>query len=392
MIVGVPRESYADERRVSLVPSSVQALAKAGLEVLVETGAGEAAGFPDQAFADRGASLVSREDVFARADVLVQVRGPDTGTDEAAPDLAMYRPGQAVIAMHDPLGEPERIKALAARGVTAFSLELVPRITRAQSMDVLSSMATIAGYQAVLTAAEVLPQLFPMLMTAAGTLAPAKVFVVGVGVAGLQAIATAKRLGAVVEAYDVRPAVKDQVMSVGAKFVEFDLATEDAEDQGGYAKEQSEDFIRRQQAQMKDVVARNDVVITTAAIPGKTSPVLVTAEMVAAMAPGSVIVDLAAERGGNCALTKADETVVAHGVTILGPTNLVSRKPRHASQMFAKNVETYLLAMIDEGALTFDMADEVVAETLLTRDGEVVHPRLRGLLGLEVADTEGGEA
>jgi len=382
----------AGERRVSLVPSAVQVLVKAGLEVLVEAGAGEAAGYPDPAFVARGAALVSREDVFARADIVLQVRGPGAGTGAAAADLAMYRPGQVVIAMHDPLGAPEMVKELAARGVTAFSLELVPRITRAQSMDVLSSMATVAGYQAVLVAAETLPQLFPMLMTAAGTLAPAKVFVVGVGVAGLQAIATAKRLGAVVEAYDVRPAVKDQVLSVGAKFVEFDLETEGAEDKGGYAREQSEDFIRRQQEQMKKVVARNDVVITTAAIPGKPSPVLVTEEMVAAMAPGSVIMDLAAERGGNCALTRADETVVAHGVTILGPTDLVSRKPRHASQMFAKNVETYLLSMIDEGALTFDLEDEVVAETLLTRNGEVVHPRIRGLLGLEVAGTEGGEA
>ena len=391
MIVGVPRETYGGERRVALVPSAVRALVKAGLEVMLETGAGEAAGFTDAAFAERGAVLAARDEIFAKADILLQVRGPGANGDAAAADLAIYRPGQALVAMHDPLGEAGMVQELAARGVTAFSLELVPRITRAQSMDVLSSMATVAGYQAVLTAAEVLPQLFPMLMTAAGTLAPAKVFVVGVGVAGLQAIATARRLGAVVEAYDVRPAVKEQVISVGAKFVEFDLETEGAEDKGGYAKAQSADFIARQQAQMLAVVARNDVVITTAAIPGRKSPVLVTEEMVAAMAPGSVIMDLAAERGGNCALTRADEEVVAHGVTILGPTNLVSRKPRHASQMFAKNVETFLLSMVEEGALKLDLEDEVVAETLLTRDGEVVHPRIRGLLGLETADNAGGE-
>jgi len=388
MIAGVPKEMCAGERRVSLVPSSVQALVRAGLEVRIEAGAGAAAGFPDEAYVERGAATVGRETLFAEADILLQVRGPGAG---AAADLEHYRSGQAVVALHDPLGEPETVRALAERGVTAFSLELVPRITRAQSMDVLSSMATVAGYQAVLAAAEVLPQLFPMLMTAAGTLAPAKVFVVGVGVAGLQAIATAKRLGAVVEAYDVRPAVKDQVLSVGAKFVEFDLETGDAEDAGGYAKDQSDDFIARQQAQMKEVVARNDVVITTAAIPGRRSPVLVTEEMVAAMAPGSVIMDLAAERGGNCALTRADETVVAHGVTVLGPTDLVSRKPRHASQMYAKNVETYLLSMIEEGALTLDLEDEVVAGSLLTRDGEVVHPRIRELLGLGTAANEGGE-
>jgi NAD(P) transhydrogenase subunit alpha len=291
--------------------------------------------------------------------------------------------------MQDPLGNPAGTRAMAEAGVTAFSLELVPRITRAQSMDVLSSMATIAGYQAVLEAAAHLPRIFPMMMTAAGTLAPAKAFVVGVGVAGLQAIATAKRLGAVVEAYDVRPAVKDQVVSVGAKFVEFDLETADAEDKGGYAKEQSEEFIRRQQEQMQEVVARNDVVITTAAIPGRKSPVLVTEPMVAAMAPGSVIVDLAAERGGNCELTRADEVVSAHGVTILGPTDLVSRKPYHASQMFSKNIETFLRSLLKDGELVLDLEDEVTAGTLLCRDGDVVHPRIRELLGLGAPAPEG---
>jgi len=380
MITGVPGERKAGERRVALVPASVAALVKAGLEVVVEAGAGDAAGFTDAEYAEKGARLAARAEVFASADILLQVNGP--GLDADAADLALCRSGQVVIGMQDPLGHPQGSAAMAARGVTAFSLELVPRITRAQSMDVLSSMATVAGYQAVLEAAAVLPRLFPMLMTAAGTLKPAKVFVVGVGVAGLQAIATAKRLGAVVEAYDVRPAVKDQVLGVGAKFVEFELETAGAEDKGGYAKEQSAEFIRRQQEQMLAVVARNDVVITTAAIPGRKSPVLVTAAMVAAMAPGSVIIDLAAERGGNCELTRADETVIAHGVTILGPTDLASRKPYHASQMFSRNIETSLKSIAPKGELKIDTADEVVAGTLLTQGGQVVHPRLRELLGL----------
>ncbi|MDO9693854.1 MAG: NAD(P)(+) transhydrogenase (Re/Si-specific) subunit alpha, partial [Candidatus Latescibacteria bacterium] len=281
MIVGVPRETAARERRVALVPAAAQALVKAGLEVVVERGAGEASGYPDDDYVAKGARLAARDEVFAAADVLVQVRGPGAGPDGGATDLARCRSGQTLIGMHDPLGDPGAVARLAERGVTAFALELVPRITRAQSMDVLSSMATLAGYQAVLEAAARLPRLFPMLMTAAGTLAPAKVFVVGVGVAGLQAIATARRLGAVVEAYDVRPAVRDQVLSVGAKFVEFELETAGAEDRGGYAKEQSADFLHRQREQMQAVVARNDVVITTAAIPGKQAPVLVTAAMVA---------------------------------------------------------------------------------------------------------------
>jgi len=331
MIIGVTKETAAKELRVALIPASAAVLIKAGLEVRVERGAGEAAGFPDAAYEEKGVTLCDRADVFAQADIVVQVQGPGAHAAGLTSDLPQCRPGQILVGMQDPLGNPEGVAAMAKQGVTALSLEMVPRITRAQSMDVLSSMATVAGYQAVLEAAAQLPRLFPMLMTAAGTLAPARVFVVGVGVAGLQAIATAKRLGAVVEAYDVRPAVRDQVLSVGAKFVEFDLETEGAEDKGGYAKEQSDEFIRRQQQQMQEVVARNDVVITTAAIPGKKSPVLVTEPMVEAMAPGSVIVDLAAERGGNCELTRADEVVTAHGVTILGPTDLVSRKPYHAS-------------------------------------------------------------
>ena len=323
MIIGVTRETAAKELRVALIPASAAALIKAGLEVRMERGAGEAAGFPDAAYEDKGVALCDRAEVFAQADIVVQVQGPGAHAAGLTGDLPQCRPGQILVGMLDPLG-----------------------------------------------------------MTAAGTLAPAKVFVVGVGVAGLQAIATAKRLGAVVEAYDVRPAVRDQVLSVGAKFVEFDLETEGAEDKGGYAKQQSAEFIRRQQEQMQEVVARNDVVITTAAIPGKKSPVLVTEPMVAAMAPGSVIVDLAAERGGNCELTRADEVVTAHGVTILGPTDLVSRKPYHASQMFARNIETLLLSLYKDGGLDLDPADEVVAGCLLAKGGEVVHPRLREMLDL----------
>ncbi len=317
MIVGIAREIFPGERRVALIPASVGPLTKVGCQILVEEGAGSEAGFPDAHYTEKGAQVVSRQELFSKAEVVLQIRGPGADPDRAAGMLEEGRQGQTFIGMQDPLGNPQGTQAMAERGLTAFSLELVPRITRAQSMDVLSSMATVAGYQAVLEAASHLPKLFPMLMTAAGTLAPAKVFVVGVGVAGLQAIATAKRLGAVVEAYDVRPAVKDQVISVGAKFVEFDLETADAEDKGGYAREQSEEFLRRQKEQMQAVVARNDVVITTAAIPGKKSPVLVTEPMVQAMAPGSVIMDLAAERGGNCELTRADEVVRAHDVTIL---------------------------------------------------------------------------
>ncbi|MGD9548939.1 MAG: Re/Si-specific NAD(P)(+) transhydrogenase subunit alpha [Candidatus Krumholzibacteriia bacterium] len=391
MIIGVTRETAAQERRVALNPASAAALIKAGFSVLLEEGAGVAAGFPDEEYRAKDVGIVDRSGIFAKADIVVQVQGPGSHAGGLEADLPLCRKGQILVGMQDPLGNPQAVATMAEKGVTAVSLELVPRITRAQSMDVLSSMATVAGYQAVLEAAAHLPRLFPMLMTAAGTLAPAKVFVVGVGVAGLQAIATAKRLGAVVEAYDVRPAVKDQVISVGAKFVEFDLDTAGAEDKGGYAKEQSAEFILRQQEQMQAVVARNDVVITTAAIPGRKSPVLVTAPMVQAMAPGSVIMDLAAERGGNCELTRADEVVVVHGVTILGPTDLVSRKPYHASQMFAKNIETLLRSLSKEGVLALDPADEVVAGTLLCRDGEVVHPRIRELLGLPAAGREQGD-
>jgi NAD(P) transhydrogenase subunit alpha len=374
MKIGIVSETFPGERRVALVPASVPPLKKAGLDVLVEEDAGREAGFPDAAYKEKGAELVaSRSDVFAAADIILQVR---------LTDPSPLRAGQIVIGMADPLGAPQGVRELAAKGVTAFALELIPRITRAQSMDVLSSMATIAGYKAVLLAANSLPRMFPLLTTAAGTVTPAHVFIVGVGVAGLQAISTARRLGAVVEAYDVRPAVKEQVQSVGAKFVELPLETAQAEDKGGYAKAQDESFYQRQRDMMARVVAANDVVITTAVVPGKKAPVLITAEMVRGMAPGSVVIDLAAERGGNCELTCADQVVVEQGVTILGPTNLPSTVPYHGSQMYAKNVTTFLLHLIKDGSVRIDPTDEITRDTLIAEKGEVVNGRIRELLGL----------
>ena len=378
MQVGVPRETWPGERRVSLIPSAAAALKKAGLDVVVEEEAGAAAGFPSAAYQQAGATVAPRDRVFATADILLQVRAVPA-------DLARLRRGQAVIGFADPLGAPDAIRALARTGAMAFSMELMPRITRAQSMDALSSMATIAGYKGVLMAADHLPRMFPMLMTAAGTLTAARVFIVGAGVAGLQAIATARRLGGRVEAYDVRPAVKEQVQSLGARFVEMPLETGDAEDRGGYAKAQDESFYRRQREMMLKVVAGSDVVITTALIPGKRAPILVTAEMVSGMAPGSVVVDLAAERGGNCELTRPDEAVVHNGVTILGPTNPPALVPNHASQMYSENITTFLTHLLGKDgakkpALEIDTADEITRETLLTRDGEVVHPRVNDLL------------
>ena len=382
MIVGVPKETFPGERRVALAPGALPALAKASLDVLVEASAGTAAGFPDAAYADKGARIAdSHAQLFAEADVVLQVRSPGAAGEAGRADTELLRTGQTVIGFSEPLGEPAAAHAVAERGVSAFSMELIPRITRAQSMDALSSMATIAGYKAVLLAAHALPRMFPMMMTAAGTITPARVFVVGAGVAGLQAIASARRLGARVEAYDVRPVVKEQVESLGASFVELPLETSGSEDAGGYAKAQDESFYRRQRETMTRVVANSDVVITTALVPGKTAPILVTAEMVAGMAPGSVVVDLAAERGGNCELTKGDEAVAsANGVTILGPTNLASTVPYHASQMYAKNISTLLLHLVKDGALALDLDDEITAGTLVSHEGRVVHPRVRELL------------
>ncbi len=386
MKAGVPRETYPDEHRIALVPGVIASLTKAGVEVLIETGAGERAGFTDDAFREKGAQIVgSRSEIFAQSDVVLQVRGLGSNRDSGHADLAAMRRGQALIAFLDPLGSPDAARELAATGISAFSIELMPRITRAQSMDALSSQATIAGYKAVLLAAGELPRMFPMMMTAAGTLAPARVFVLGAGVAGLQAIATARRLGALVEAYDVRPAVKEQVESVGAKFVELPLETAGAEDKGGYAVAQDESFYRRQRETLTRVVAGTDVVITTAAIPGKKSPVLITREMVEGMEPGSVIVDLAAERGGNCEVTRPDQMVELNGVKVLGPTNLPATVPYHASQMYAKNITTFLLHLVKEGQLHIDTDDEITRETLVTRDGEVAHQRVKELLGATAA-------
>ena len=378
MIVGVPKETYPGERRVALVPDALASLIAKGATVLVERDAGKMAGFPDPAYREKGAKIVlSRADVFARADAVLQVRSLGANPERGRADLELMRPGLAVVGQCEPLRAPEQVKELAGCGVTLFALELMPRIPRAQAMDVLSSMATIAGYKAVLLAAGELPKIFPLMMTAAGTATPARVLVVGAGVAGLQAIATARRLGAVVEAYDVRPAAREQVESLGARFVELGLESEDSEGAGGYAVEKDADFYRRQRQALGRVVAASDVVITTAAVPGGKAPVLVGREMVAGMAPGSVVVDLAAEYGGNCELTRPGETAVESGVRIVGAVNLPATVPHHASQMYAHNVSTFLGHLLAEGRLRLDLEDEITAGTLVARDGRIAHPQVR---------------
>ena len=383
MIVGVPRESYPGERRVALIPAVIPVLAKAGLEVVVEAGAGAGAGFPDAEYAAKGAKILTeRAEVFRVADIVLQVLCYGSNDQTGKADVPFLRRGQVLIGFLRPLGSSDVIREIAATGVTSFSIELMPRSTRAQSMDGLSSMATICGYKAVLIAADTLPKIFPMLMTAAGTITPARVLVIGAGVAGLQAIATARRLGAVVSAYDLRPAVKEQVQSLGGRFVELPIEAKDAQDAGGYAKAQDEDFYRRQRELLGKVVAESDVVITTAVVPGKKSPILVTREMVSGMAPGSVIVDLAAERGGNCELTKSGEQIVEHGVTIIGFLNLASTVPYHASQMYARNITAFLLPMIKEGKFQLNLEDDIIRSTLVTREGEVVNGRVREFFSL----------
>ena len=383
MIVGVPRETFPGERRVALVPAVVPNLAKAGLEVVVEAGAGVEAGYPDAEYVNKGAKVVgSRGDVFSTADVIVQVLSYGSNDQTGKADLPLLRRGQVLIGFLRPLGEVHTLQEIAATGVTSFSVELMPRITRAQSMDALSSMGTICGYKAVLVAADKLPRIFPMLTTAAGTITPSRVLVIGAGVAGLQAIATARRLGAVVSAYDLRPAVKEQVQSLGGRFVELPIEAADAQDAGGYAKAQDEAFYQKQRELLGKVVAESDVVITTAVVPGKKSPVLVTKEMVTGMAPGSVIVDLAAERGGNCELTRTGETIVVHGVTIVGAINLASSVPYHASQMYAKNLTNFLVHLVKDGKLQLNLADEITRSTLVTQGGEIVNPRTREFFSL----------
>lgn len=378
--LGIVRETFPQERRVALVPRQCEALKKAGLEVVIEQSVGMAAGFPDELYVARGARIGSREDVFREAEILAQVRCLGANPDAGRSDLPLLRQGQTLIGFGEPLTALEECSQLAAAGVSMLALELVPRITRAQSMDALSSMATIAGYRAVLMGAMQLPKMFPLLMTAAGTITPAKVFVLGAGVAGLQAIATARRLGAVVCAYDVRPAVKEQVESVGAKFVMLDVDAKSSEDKGGYAKAMDEAFYRRQRELLTEVLREQDVVITTAAVPGRKSPILITAEMAAAMPAGSVIVDIAAERGGNCELTKPGETVEHNGVTILGPLNLPSMVPHHASQMLSANITAVAKLLMREGRISLDLEDEIIREALVTHGGKVVHPRVAELL------------
>jgi NAD(P) transhydrogenase subunit alpha len=392
MIVGVPRETFPGERRVALVPLVIPNLTKAGLEVLVEAGAGFAAGYPDADYIAKGARIVaSRAELFRAADIVVQVLCYGSNDKTGKEDVPLYRRGQALIGFLRPLGSIETIQEIASKEVISFSVELMPRTTRAQSMDVLSSMATICGYKAVVLAADTSPRIFPMFTTAAGTITPARVFVIGAGVAGLQAIATARRLGAVASAYDLRPVAKEQVQSLGGRFVELPIEVKDAEDARGYARAQDETFYKRQRELLGKVVAESDVVISAAVIPGKRPPILVTKEMVAGMAPGSVIVDLAGERGGNCELTRPGEIVVEHGITIIGWFNLASTVPYHASQMYARNITAFLLHLVKDGKLQLDLNDEIVRETLLTRDGEVVNARVREFFSLPALPAESKE-
>ncbi len=383
MIIGVPKESYPGERRVGLVPLVVPILTKAGFEVLVEHGAGEQAGYPDAHYAEKGARIVpERADVFREADIVVQILCYGSNDVTGHADLPLMRRGQVLIGFLRPFGSAEVLQEIAGRGVTSFSVELIPRTTRAQSMDALSSMATICGYKAVLVAADRLPRLFPMLTTAAGTITPARVLVIGAGVAGLQAIATARRLGAVTSAYDLRPAAKEQVQSLGGRFVELPVEAKDAQDERGYARAQDETFYQRQRELLGRVVRESDIVITAAVIPGKKSPVLVTREMVDGMAPGSVILDLAAERGGNCELTRTGETVIEHGVTIIGAINFASGVPYHASQMYARNLTAFVQYLVKDGKLQLNQEDEIIRDTLVTHAGEIANQRVRDFFSL----------
>ena len=383
MIVGVPKETYPGERRVALVPAVIPNITKARMEVIIENGAGEQAGYPDAAYVEKGAKIVAdRATVFRNADAVLQVLCYGSNDVSGKDDLPLYKSGQALIGFLRPFGSAETIQNIAYAGVTAFSVELMPRTTRAQSMDALSSMATICGYKAVLLAAETSPRVFPMMTTAAGTITPARVFVIGAGVAGLQAISTARRLGAVASAYDMRPAAKEQVQSLGGRFIELPIEAQNAQDARGYGTAQDESFYARQRELLTRVVAESDVVITAAVIPGKKSPVLITADMVKGMAPGSVIVDLAAERGGNCELTKMAETIKVHSVTIIGAINLASTVPYHASQMYARNLMTFLTYMVKDGKPQLNMQDEIIRETMITSGGEIINPRIRDFFKL----------
>jgi H+-translocating NAD(P) transhydrogenase subunit alpha len=383
MIVGVPKEIYPKERRVAIVPAVIPNLKKSGLEVMVEAGAGIAAGYPDAEYADKGAQLMAnRAELFQKAEIVVQFLCHGANDKTGSSDLPLMKRGQVLLGFVRPLGTLKTLQEIAERGVSSFSVELMPRTTRAQSMDALSSMATICGYKAVVLAANTLPRMFPMLTTAAGTIAPARVLIIGAGVAGLQAIATARRLGAVASAYDMRPAAKEQVQSLGGRFVALPIEAKDAQDARGYGKAQDETFYQKQRELLGKTVAESEVVITAAVIPGKQSPVLVTKDMVRKMAPGSVIVDLAAERGGNCELTVPDQIVVEHNVTIIGEFNLAATVPYHASALYARNLSAFLQHLVKEGQLRLDLKDEIIRETLVTQDGEVVNARVREFFGL----------
>lgn len=388
MKIAVAREIEVGENRVALVPDTVSKLVKQGLEVWVEAGAGERSFFPDAAYAAAGATIVTDSAaLLSGADVVVKV-GPPQEREDGRHEVDLLKPGATLISFLNPLGLPQLMQRLADHQITSFSLELIPRTSRAQSMDALSSQAGVAGYKAVLIAAAALPKFFPMLTTAAGTIAPAKVFVIGAGVAGLQAIATARRLGAVVEAFDIRPAVKEEVQSLGAKFVEVKLE-EDTVAAGGYAKEVSDAAKQKTQEAIAEHVRISDVVITTAQVPGRQAPRLVTEEMVAQMKPGSVIVDLAADQGGNCAGTEAGKDIVRHGVTLIGPINLPSSMPVHASQMYAKNVLTLVQYLVKDGAMTLNFEDDIVSSACVTHGGEVRNPRVQALLASEPVGARG---
>ena len=383
MIAGVLKETYPGESRVALVPAHIGSLKKKGFEIYVESGAGLDAGFTDAMYEAEGATVKDRKEVLSKSDVLLQVRALGTNSSSDKEDAGNLKNGAIVIAVMDSLTNKGPVETLASCGAKSFALELVPRISRAQSMDVLSSQANIAGYKAALIAADSLPKMFPMMMTAAGTITPASVLVVGAGVAGLQAIATCNRLGAVVSAYDIRPAVKEQVMSLGAKFVELELETGEAEDKGGYAKAMDEEFYKKQRELLAKVVAETDAVITTAAVPGRKAPVLITGDMVAGMKPGSVVVDLAAETGGNCELTEAGQTTEKNGVKIIGPVNIPSSVPFHASQMYSKNITNLLSLMVKDGNIEINLEDEILKESLVTDGGKVVNDRVRESLGIQ---------
>jgi NAD(P) transhydrogenase subunit alpha len=383
MLIGVPREVASGERRVALVPEVVAQLTRAGHRVIVERDAGLRAGFTDDAYRAAGCDLVDRPaDIYSAAQMILKVQRPARDDSSGEAELDMMKAGTILIGLLQPSGDPALFQQLAERGITACSMELVPRTTRAQMMDALSSQSTVAGYKAVLLAANSLQKFFPMLMTAAGTVRPARVLVIGAGVAGLQAIATARRIGAVVEAFDTRPVVKEQVQSLGATFVELDVHLEDAQDAGGYARELSERHIKREQELIHSRAKQADVIITTALVPGKPAPMLVSAETVRAMRPGSVIVDLAGEQGGNCELTVPGETVVRHDVTIISPLHISSDLAYHASQMYAKNVAALVVLLAPKGELVLNFSDDIIDAVVVTANGEVRHEPTRRRLHL----------